>query len=60
LAGFVDDYRKKRGLNRSQVFEEASGCSEAANWRPLTAKPMQTADKELDNTIGDGLADEAW
>jgi hypothetical protein len=23
LAGFVENYRRKRGLNRSQVFEEA-------------------------------------
>lgn len=60
LAGFVEDYRKKRGLNRSQVFEEAVKLLRS---RDLEAG-YRAANAEIgegwENTAGDGLADEAW
>ncbi len=60
LAGFVERYRKQRGLNRSQVFEEALKLLRS---RELEAA-YRAADAELDNawenTAADGLTDEAW
>jgi metal-responsive CopG/Arc/MetJ family transcriptional regulator len=60
LAGFVEKYRKKRGLKRSQVFEEAV--------RPLRSRDLETAyrvataeyDQDWETTVADGLPDEAW
>lgn len=61
LTGFVESYRKKRGLNRSQVFEEAV--------RLLRSRELEEAYRESaadksdlvwDSTTADGLDDEAW
>jgi antitoxin ParD1/3/4 len=61
LNGFVESYRKKRGLNRSQVFEEAV--------RLLRSRELEVAYRESaagesdlawDSTTTDGLDDEAW
>jgi antitoxin ParD1/3/4 len=60
LAGFVENYRKKRGLNRSQVFEEAVKLLRSRELEAAYREANAEADKEWENTIGDGLADEAW
>ena len=61
LAGFVENYRKKRGLkSRSQVFEEAV--------RLLRSQELETAYREAnaefddawETTTSDGLSDETW
>jgi len=58
LAGFVEEYRKKRGLKRSQVFEEAVKLLRA---RELETAYRQSGDDEAWNvTVSDGLADETW
>jgi antitoxin ParD1/3/4 len=60
LAGFVENYRKKRGLNRSQVFEEAVKLLRSRELEAAYREANAETDKEWENTIGDGLADEAW
>jgi antitoxin ParD1/3/4 len=60
LAGFVENYRKKRGLNRSQVFEEAVKLLRSRELEAAYQEANAETDKEWENTIGDGLADEAW
>jgi antitoxin ParD1/3/4 len=61
LAGFVENYRKKRGLkSRSQVFEEAV--------RLLRSQELETAYREAnaefddgwETATSDGLSDETW
>jgi antitoxin ParD1/3/4 len=64
LAGFVEDYRKQRGLrSRSQVFEEAlrllrSQDLESA-YREATESGANT-DRAWETSVSDGLADETW
>ncbi len=60
LAGFVENYRKKRGLNRSQVFEEAVKLLRSRELEAAYREASGAADKEWENTVADGLADEAW
>ena len=60
LAGFVENYRKKRGFNRSQVFEEAVRLLRSRELEAAYREANAECDKELENTVADGLADEAW
>ena len=60
LAGFVENYRKKRGLNRSQVFEEAVKLLRSRELEAAYREASAETDKEWENTIADGLTDEAW
>jgi len=60
LTGFVEDYRKKRGLNRSQVFEEAVKLLRNRELEAAYREANADADKEWENTVADGLTDEAW
>ena len=60
LVGFVENYRKKRGLNRSQVFEEAVKLLRSRELEAAYQEANAEADKEWDNTVADGLADKAW
>ena len=60
LAGFVENYRKKRGFNRSQVFEEAVRLLRSRELEAAYREANAESDKELENTVADGLADEAW
>jgi metal-responsive CopG/Arc/MetJ family transcriptional regulator len=60
LAGFVENYRKKRGLNRSQVFEEAVKLLRSRELEAAYREANAEVEKEWENTIGDGLTDEAW
>ncbi|HXW83937.1 MAG TPA: hypothetical protein VEJ86_06005 [Candidatus Binataceae bacterium] len=60
LAGFVESYRKKRRLKRSQVFEEAVRLLRSreleADYRDAGAKH----DHVWDSAASDGLPDETW
>ncbi|MBF6571087.1 MAG: ribbon-helix-helix protein, CopG family [Candidatus Binataceae bacterium] len=60
LAGFVENYRKKHGLNRSQVFEEAIKLLRNRELEAAYRAADAESDQAWENTIGDGLADEAW
>ncbi len=60
LAGFVENYRKKRGLKRSQVFEEADKLLRSRELEAAYREANAEADKEWENTVGDGLGDETW
>ncbi len=60
LAGFVEKYRKKRGLNRSQVFEEAVKLLRTRELEAAYREADAEAEKDWENTISDGLTDEAW
>ena len=60
LVGFVESYRKKRGLNRSQIFEEAIKLLRSRELEGAYREADAEFDKEWENTIADGLADEAW
>lgn len=60
LAGFVEGYRKRRGLNRSQVFEEAVKLLRSRELEAAYRQANAESDKEWENTVADGLADEAW
>jgi hypothetical protein len=60
LAAFIESYRKRRGWNCSQVFEEAVRLLRRrefeANYRDAALK----FDRIWENTVTDGLDDEAW
>ncbi len=60
LARFVENYRKKRGLNRSQVFEEAVKLLRSRELEPAYREANAEADMEWEDTVADGLSDEAW
>ncbi len=60
LAGFVENYRKKRGLKRSQVFEEAVKLLRSRELEAAYREANAEADKEWEDTVADGLSDEAW
>ncbi len=60
LAGFVENYRKKRGLNRAQVFEEAIKLLRSRELEAAYRGAAAGAEKAWETTASDGLADEAW
>jgi antitoxin ParD1/3/4 len=60
LTGFVENYRKKHGLNRSQLFEEAVKLLRNRELEAAYREANADADKEWENTVADGLTDEAW
>jgi metal-responsive CopG/Arc/MetJ family transcriptional regulator len=60
LAGFVENYRKKRGLNRSQVFEEAVKLLRSRELEAAYREADIGSDKAWETTASDGLADETW
>jgi len=60
LAGFVENYRKKQGLNRSQVFEEATKLLRSRELEAAYREADASAGKAWEATASDGLADEAW
>ena len=61
LAGFVEAYRKKRGLKtRSQVFEEAVRLLRSRDLEAAYRESSRQYDEAWDVTVGDGLSDETW
>ncbi len=60
LVSFVECYRKKRGMNRSQVFEEAVKLLRSRELEAAYREADAKSDKAWDSMIADGLADEAW
>jgi antitoxin ParD1/3/4 len=60
LAGFVENYRKKHRLSRSQVFEEAVKLLRSRELEAAYREAQREADKEWENTVVDGLTDDAW
>lgn len=61
LTGFVENYRKKRGLkSRSQVFEEAIKLLRNRELETAYREANSEIDDVWDNTISDGLSDETW
>jgi metal-responsive CopG/Arc/MetJ family transcriptional regulator len=60
LAGFVEKYRKKHGLNRSQVFEEAVRLLRSRDLETAYREASAEYEKDWENTVADGLPDEAW
>ncbi|MBV8359598.1 MAG: CopG family transcriptional regulator [Deltaproteobacteria bacterium] len=59
LGGFVENYRKKHRLTRSQVFEEAVKLLRSHELEAAYREAKGEADKEWENTVADGLKDEA-
>jgi len=61
LAGFVESYRKKRGLkSRSQVFEEAVKLLRSRELEAAYREASEEYDDAWEATVSDGLADETW
>ncbi|HVA76266.1 MAG TPA: ribbon-helix-helix protein, CopG family [Candidatus Binataceae bacterium] len=60
LAGFIEKYRKKRGLNRSQVFEEAVKLLRSRELEAAYREAGLELDKAWEITVSDGLGDETW
>lgn len=60
LAKFVETYRKKSGLKRSQVFEEAIKLLRRQELEAAYREAVRETDKEWEVVASDGLADEAW
>lgn len=60
LAGFVESYRKKRRLNRSQVFEEAVRLLLSRELEAAYREAASESDEAWENTTADGLDNEAW
>jgi antitoxin ParD1/3/4 len=61
LAGFVEHYRKRRGLkSRSQVFEEALRLLRSQELEAAYRDATSEAEKVWETAISDGLSDETW
>lgn len=61
LAGFVESYRKKRGLkSRSQVFEEAIKLLRSRELEAAYREANADYNKAWESTVSDGLGDETW
>ena len=61
LAGFVENYRKRRGLkSRSQVFEEAVKLLRNRELESAYREAASEFDKAWDTATSDGLSDETW
>jgi len=61
LAGFVESYRKRRGLkSRSQVFEEAVKLLRSRELETAYREANSESDKDWEPATSDGLSDEAW
>jgi hypothetical protein len=60
IAGFVENYRKKRGLKRSQVFEEAIKLLRSQELAAAYGAAAAESDPAWETTASDGLADETW
>jgi antitoxin ParD1/3/4 len=61
LAGFVENYRKRRGFkNRSQVFEEAIKLLRSRELEAAYREANAEADVAWERTVSDGLNDETW
>ena len=61
LVGFVETYRKRRGLkSRSQVFEEAVKLLRSRELEAAYSEANSEIDNVWDNAISDGLSDETW
>ncbi|MGB3551681.1 MAG: ribbon-helix-helix domain-containing protein [Candidatus Binatus sp.] len=61
LAGFVENYRKRRGLkSRSQVFEEALKLLRSRELETAYHQANSEFDKAWDTATSDGLSDETW
>lgn len=60
LAGFIETYRKKRGLNRSQVFEEAVKLLRSRELEAAYREAGSASDNGWESAVSDGLADETW
>jgi antitoxin ParD1/3/4 len=61
LAGFVENYRKRRGLkSRSQVFAEAVSLLRNRELEAAYREASREFDKAWDTTAADGLTDETW
>jgi antitoxin ParD1/3/4 len=59
LAGFVENYRKRRGLkSRSQVFEEAIKLLRSRELETSYREANSEFDSAWDTAISDGLSDE--
>lgn len=51
LVGFVENYRKEHGLNRSQVFAEAVKLLGSRELEAAYREASADADKEWENTV---------
>lgn len=61
LAGFVESYRKRRGLkSRSQVFEEAVKLLRTRELEVAYREADSDIDQAWDAATSDGLSDETW
>ncbi|HEV2170406.1 MAG TPA: hypothetical protein VGR40_05640 [Candidatus Binatus sp.] len=61
LAGFVESYRKRRGLkSRSQVFEEAVKLLRSQELEAAYREADSEFEKAWDAANSDGLSDETW
>jgi metal-responsive CopG/Arc/MetJ family transcriptional regulator len=61
LAGFVENYRKRRGLkSRSQVFEEAIRLLRSRELETSYREANSEIDEAWNSAISDGLSDETW
>jgi antitoxin ParD1/3/4 len=61
LAGFVETYRKKRGLkSRSQVFEEALKLLRSRELEAAYRDANTELDRAWDAALSDGISDETW
>lgn len=61
LAGFVENYRKKRGLrSRSKVFEEAVKLLQSRELETAYRQAVAEYDKSWEAASSDGLSNETW
>jgi len=60
LAGFIEKYRKKRGMGRSQVFEEVVKLLRSRELETAYREAGSKSDKAWESTVSDGLGDETW
>ncbi|MGH7916521.1 MAG: CopG family transcriptional regulator [Candidatus Binataceae bacterium] len=60
LARFVEGYQKKRGVKRSEVFEEALKLLRAKELEAAYREANAECDEAWETAVADGLSDETW
>jgi len=60
LVRFVESYRKRHGLNRLRVFEEAVNLLRSHELESAYRQANTETDKEWEKTVAEGINDEVW
>ena len=60
LAAFVEEYRRKQGVKRSQVFEVALRLLRSQQLEAAYREAAAESDAAWEATVSDGISHETW